>query len=110
MKHKILLVLIGMTCIFVSILNLKTALAVVDTGKHIVSTLESLGGEWGFGEWGTITDGENFGNEQQSWTQPKKVACKLDLGGGWFTGSIERICVFCTVPNTCTPVECGVPF
>lgn len=44
------------------------------------------------------------------WTQPETRRCKLELGGGWFESSVERICTFCATPNSCTPVECGTPF
>lgn len=37
--------------------------------------------------------------------------CKLDLGGGMYTSSVERICVTVDDPNsTCTPVSCGEVF
>ncbi len=42
--------------------------------------------------------------------QPKTVPCKLDLGEGWFTGSVRRDCVLCAVPYSCTAVECGESF
>lgn len=44
------------------------------------------------------------------YTQPKTVRCKLDEGGGWFTSSVRRDCVFCAVPNSCTSTECGESF
>ncbi len=35
--------------------------------------------------------------------------CRLDLGGGWFTSSVEYVCWDCYVcPScTCTPRACG---
>ncbi|MDE5701184.1 hypothetical protein [uncultured Bacteroides sp.] len=48
--------------------------------------------------------------EADSWQQPETKRCMLQLGGGWFTSSVERICVFCAVPYSCTPVECGEVF
>lgn len=44
------------------------------------------------------------------YTQPKTVRCKLEQGGGWFTSSVRRDCVFCAVPYSCTTVECGESF
>ena len=32
------------------------------------------------------------------WLQPETKRCTLQLGGGWFTSSVERVCVFCAVP------------
>jgi hypothetical protein len=39
-------------------------------------------------------------------------ACLLNLGGGWFTNSVEIVCVVRGdgVYSSCTPVPCGVPF
>lgn len=42
--------------------------------------------------------------------QPKTERCKLDLGGGWFTSSVRRDCVFSAVPSSCTAVACGESF
>ena len=39
---------------------------------------------------------------------PRTESCKLELGGGYFTASVRRVCDI--TPNsasTCTPVECG---
>lgn len=44
------------------------------------------------------------------YSQPKTVNCILYEGGGWVTGSVKRECVFCAVPSSCTPVECGKYF
>ena len=44
------------------------------------------------------------------WLQPETKRCTLQLGGGWFTSSVERVCVFCAVPYSCTPVQCGERF
>ena len=38
--------------------------------------------------------------------QPKTVVCDL-VEGPWHTGAVERICEFCAVPYTCTPMPCG---
>ncbi|HBG41550.1 MAG TPA: hypothetical protein DDW85_09075 [Porphyromonadaceae bacterium] len=44
----------------------------------------------------------NYGREART------VPCKLDLGGGWFTGSVQRVCdITADASSTCTPVECG---
>lgn len=62
----------------------------------------------------SLADIESLANPEgggdHSWLQPKTVACKLDLGGGWFTGSVRRDCEFCAVPYSCTTVECGGSF
>ena len=29
------------------------------------------------------------------WLQPETKRCTLQLGGGWFTSSVERVCVLC---------------
>lgn len=47
---------------------------------------------------------------EHSWLQPVTKRCKLDLGGDWFTSSVERVCEFCTVPYSCTAVPCGEAF
>ncbi|SHK05632.1 hypothetical protein SAMN05444280_1572 [Tangfeifania diversioriginum] len=45
--------------------------------------------------------------------EPGKIGdqepCRLDLGGGWFTGSVEYICVdnYVCPSCTCTPIPCG---
>lgn len=44
------------------------------------------------------------------WLQPETKRCTLQLGGGWFTSSVERVCVFCAIPYSCTPVQCGEQF
>lgn len=44
------------------------------------------------------------------WLEPKTVSCKLELGGGWFTASVERVCEFSTVLSNCTAVKCGDSF
>ena len=41
--------------------------------------------------------------------QPKTVACDY-IEGDWHTASVQRDCVFCAVPSSCTPVECGEVF
>ena len=38
--------------------------------------------------------------------QPKTVVCDMQEGP-WHTGAVERICVFCAVPYSCTPMPCG---
>ncbi len=44
---------------------------------------------------------DNYGRE------PRTERCKLDLGGGMFTTSVERICeITADASRTCTPVEC----
>lgn len=40
------------------------------------------------------------------WYQPRTVSCDL-REGPWHTASVERICEFCCVPYSCTPVKCG---
>ena len=57
-----------------------------------------------------ITQCHKYTNERfrsDSWLQPETKRCTLQLGGGWFTSSVERVCVFCAVPYSCTPVQCG---
>lgn len=45
---------------------------------------------------------DNYGRE------PRTESCKLDLGGGWFTGSVRRVCdITADASRTCTAVECG---
>ena len=45
---------------------------------------------------------DNYGRE------PRTESCKLDLGGGWFTGSVRRVCdITADASCTCTAVECG---
>ncbi|MDE5711237.1 NVEALA domain-containing protein [Bacteroides sp.] len=44
------------------------------------------------------------------WVQPETRRCKLELGGGWFESSVERVCVFCATPNSCTAKSCGEVF
>ncbi|MCD8165396.1 MAG: hypothetical protein LUE93_04265, partial [Bacteroides sp.] len=56
-----------------------------------------------------LASSENDG-DNKSWTQPQTVSCRLDLGNGWFTASVERQCVFCAVPYSCTAVACGEVF
>ena len=44
----------------------------------------------------------NYGRE------PRTLRCKLDLGGGMFTSSVERVCdITADASRTCVPVECG---
>lgn len=56
----------------------------------------------------SLANGESGGDH--SWLQPKTERCRLELGGGMFTSSVERICVLCVVPYSCTPVACGEVF
>ena len=45
---------------------------------------------------------DNYGRE------PRTESCKLDLGGGWFTASVRRVCdITADASRTCTAVECG---
>lgn len=44
------------------------------------------------------------------WYQPETKPCKLELGGGMFTGSVQRVCTFCATPNSCTSKACGESF
>ena len=45
---------------------------------------------------------ENYGRE------PRTESCRLDLGGGWFTASVRRVCdITADASRTCTAVECG---
>lgn len=44
------------------------------------------------------------------WLAPRTVSCKLDLGNGWFTASVERICEFSDVMSNCMGVSCGESF
>lgn len=56
----------------------------------------------------SLANNESGGSH--SWLQPKTERCRLELGGGWVTSSVERICVFCAVPYSCTAVPCGETF
>ncbi|WP_288839636.1 hypothetical protein, partial [uncultured Bacteroides sp.] len=55
-----------------------------------------------------LAQNESEGDNQ--WYQPETRRCKLELGGGWFESSVERVCVFCVVPYSCTSVACGGVF
>ncbi len=45
---------------------------------------------------------DNYGRE------PRTERCKLELGGGWFTTSVQRVCdITADASQSCTPVECG---
>ena len=50
---------------------------------------------------------QNEREDDNQWYQPETRRCKLELGGGWFESSVERVCVFCAVPYSCTSVACG---
>lgn len=58
----------------------------------------------------SMANTESGGGGNNSWFQPETARCKLELGGGMFTSSVERICVFCAVPYSCTTVACGEVF
>lgn len=105
MKTKIVLFIIVAV---IAAINIGISLKVTGSKKSVMLTLASLASEWWSDEWGGIHWGDD--DEPESWTQPQTVRCQLDLGGGWFTSSVERICVFCATPNTCTPVNCGETF
>ncbi|MDH6344310.1 hypothetical protein M2480_002795 [Parabacteroides sp. PFB2-12] len=52
------------------------------------------------------------GNPPPLGTIGKQERCKLELGGGMFTSSVEYICYeqYVCPSCTCTPVPCGVVF
>lgn len=61
----------------------------------------------------TLANVESLAQDEagsDSWLQPETKNCTLQLGGGWFTGSVKRVCEFCAVPYYCTPVPCGERF
>lgn len=108
MKKKILLFVIVS---IIAAINVEISIRATESNKSIMLTLASLATDWWSDEWGGVHYGEGSEiDDDKSWTQPETIRCKLDLGGGWFTSSVERICVFCATPNTCTPVNCGESF
>ena len=64
----------------------------------------------------SLANVEALAQDEDSLNKPKgqtceTKSCKLDLGGGWFTASVERVCVDVDDPTcTCTPVSCGEVF
>jgi hypothetical protein len=45
-------------------------------------------------------------NDSYIYKQPQTIVCDL-REGNWHTGAVERICVFCAVPNDCNPFPCA---
>lgn len=43
------------------------------------------------------------------WMDKKKVRCKLNLGGGWFTSSVQQYCILVDYMSNCMGTACGEP-
>ncbi|WP_455592887.1 hypothetical protein [Bacteroides sp.] len=98
MKKKIITLVsicIVAVCLCITSVNRKQELS--KFAKLTLLTIESLANN-------------ESGGGSASWVQPKTERCKLELGGGMFTSSVERVCVFCAVPYSCTAVACGEAF
>lgn len=43
------------------------------------------------------------------WMDKRKVRCKLNLGDGWFTSSVQQYCVLVDYMSNCMGTACGEP-